>query len=517
MAEFVLLNDYYYRSFAPAAAATAVSVFFPGTGDSTYQYQVDDCTVTQSGRSVTLTFSGRGYTIISANGRRSDYGSLAINISDLISVKFHIRGWFPINELEYLKIAFEGEPIILGSGGADDSDTTTGDGDTPEDITEAPVTLFGPAITESPGYLLDFTTGGTLPSDFTHTTVSEAGVYTDSSTITMGSGTCDFATVDPTIEYDVLHNYLDYETGFGAGTSFTLARYFTLDIPVSITSLAYPCTYELYLTYSGGSSYFTATINLHYYSGSLSAIADFSEFGSKFTIISELSRITISNSGTMRVVTTSTGMYLYYQDGGGSFTLLGELSADMSDVNIQGFVLRATSDFGVSSNVTSITIGAIDYTINAAVATDASYSECELPALAMEGSGTRYLGANQVHAVLPSLVMGGYQSDNERADLEFPMLTMTGETRWLYTDIEVPMLTMNAGDEINTVELELPAWSCSGTVQYSYVNEQIIFEFDAKSFVQGAPANIANELKPTVLLVDHPDIVEIADLLFEGM
>jgi len=139
-----------------------------------------------------------------------------------------------------------------------------------------------------------------------------------------------------------------------------------------------------------------------------------------------------------------------------------------------------------------------------------------LPSITCVASGTRFIGEHQGHMSLPNLIIGGYQTNNERADIIMPVLNCTGELRYQYTNIILPSFSLGGGTA-NWAIINLPSLTCDLTAQYAYAIIGLQPYLTALSFIQGTPNSIMTVLKPTILIKDHPDILSLADTLFWRM
>jgi hypothetical protein len=140
------------------------------------------------------------------------------------------------------------------------------------------------------------------------------------------------------------------------------------------------------------------------------------------------------------------------------------------------------------------------------------------PVIEIAASGWQQNYNNWLNKPLPGLVCGGYQSDNERADLNWPKLSVSASGRWILTDINIPVIDCYGTEgEINSgmnMELQL---ECSGTGFQIFTAIRVRLSGQAHSFLQGEPQDIADSFKPYFILEENPNLVDLANELFIGM
>jgi len=522
MAETVYLNkSYRTRGYTSTGAISHVSLNLPGTG-SEKSYLISGVSVHCGLTHKQLFFDGQSSIVVSYNYEHTDFTAFEIPGNSLFYFTFYVRGDFPLNDFEELYEETEhfdditiiilngptdiyGNPVLLNPGNPENGPISVVTGD-----------MSGETVITVPG-----TTGVVVDvsHDFSSGTL---GYWEQYGTVGFNASGAIVSSVASPYSENILTNSATLTEGdlvFGAMESCTID--FEVEL-ISATSTG------CYLAVSFGAQFELnpgAVINWYtdYFENNL--------VGTVHTGVTE---------ATIRLVVTETGgVYTvdpYYNVGEGfvaipldeelcntgapdytemACNVAGSLIITVMAVVLSGSAQYLIKNVSVTPDTAMQFIGtspSVDYTV-----THVAQGACVFPFLESSGSATRWLGMNQGHMILPSFAVGGYQTDNDRADVSLPVFECSGNIRWVYCSMEFPALEVGGGSEINWGEMTFPMLSCDSTLTYAYFFAGIMPTLSALSFGQGVPSTISNSLKPGILLEEHPDITEIANTLFLGM
>lgn len=463
-----------YASYVVTNPGNFFSQLFPGTGSDGYSYHVSNVTVTQGRETVALTFSGHDSVTVGKDDVRSDYAGLYCVINDIVIVTFSIQGWVPIT--------IDGSVLY--------------DPDTEQSvITGYPSQGYFPPIYTYYG-------AADISGDF------ESGVIPPAWWVNPSSSYNNI--VSGKLQYPQLNSAV--ENNPNQGVYFAFTDTFDIEFDLGHISGKPDADGKIWFdfhtsTYPSSEDWYRVEVIV--YDGYLK-ITDTDYVGSSPT---NVHYVETTSDGTIkiRIVYTPTTREVYYYVGS-SWTLLYTKGGPstivwMGITGFQGIYIDAISmaDPDGAQYVVESTDG------------DGGFAFVTFPLLNGAGIGTRYLGSSQGHMALPMFSIGAYQSDNDRANLDIPMLTISGEARSIYCDISIPILTCNGGNIVNWAEFNWVSLEADGTITYAYGGDFIHLTEEGLSFFQGAPNDIVDSIKPTILIKDHPDMIELAEALFGSL
>lgn len=529
MITYIPVISVYYKDFISFGSGEYIRLSFPGTQSYEHSYYLSSVILSQGSRSVNITFNGRTSIIVRFNDVLSDYCLLNINTTDTIIVQFSVTGIFPVMSQEtiYAAIAPFDTPIIHGdqvdqeeqnASGINIYVPPTGAG------TFVPVTTsFADGIPDCWSYAIydsekaNITVDDGLNLNFSAETTYVDGIVFSSRNFSV-----------PTYPFNLYYDDLTHPYIFGL-----IDGNFTLDIVVTVPTADIKAGFRYYVgginllsaedLPVGARIIFERTDQAGDYVYKISSVVRDDEHDIWLTGYAYIDTAT----ATLRIQKIGSTFFCFYNIGEG-FVLL--VSSAVGPYVVDGLAIT----FGLFSyngtdsiKVHSITLdppGAAryeaegDYTSPVLVYGEAGYGLLTLPLLSIFGSGSQLVGDAIGQSNLPVIYLSAYQSDNERLDETLPVLSCVGSLRYVYTEISLPAFICGGGEDYAWGDISFPAITAVVTATYAYGMMFLwLNELEGLSFIQGSPSSISNSLKPTILLKDHPDIVELSEALFWGM
>jgi len=508
----------------------------------------------------------------------TDLTAFTIERNDEFYFSFYVRGDFPISEFEGLHDSED--VIIIGNGDMTGGTTVIIDGNeaiilNPSNPADGPITAvvgnteevpYSPGITDFPPRIIpgdsisaysEFTLTTDFPENFLYHTISTNNNSSLYISHTSSTGNNPLPTTGSIVsppsgvggKLPMQTTYVAQTTGIYSYDQVSIISYNSVDgtpyspnviisddftIDVKLDNLVLNRNGDIVFKMLCRSLDNTVRVGAHLYVSGITWWPDYFVSGG-IIVYGGVSGYSGTSSGATVFSTSITSIIFRmarsgdslttYFDIGDGFVQYGTLSGD--DVSLLSFwdiLLSLRSTYNTYTYDNSVDVDYIRITPSAVTDSSgvvASFfgvgSATLLPSFEVAGTGTRWLGLNQGHLCLPSLLVGSFQTDNDRADVALPAFSCTGNIRWVYCSMEFPALEAGGGHEVNWGEMTFPTLTCDSTLTYAYFFSGIMPTLSALSFGQGVPSTIANSLKPEILLEEHPDITEIANTLFLGM